>query len=440
MGEVVSSPFLRYYSRKDVQQRIVEVAQSREVGVRYPDGGFGKRPEVLQYPSEVLDLAKRGAVSFHMSEERWSDALQLRPGMSRGELDNLRIGFDLMFDIDCKFIEFSKRCVFLIEELLHREGIKHVHTKFTGSTGFHMGVNFEALPKLVEGREVKNLFPDMMRAAAEYVKEKIHRDLAASLLDISEWKEMADALGKPVEKLKDKDGRFNPFSVIDIDSVAISSRHMLRASYSINEKSGRASIPVTHIKNFDIRKAKWENVETNLGFLDKFEDGEAKNFLDNVFMHFYAKQSLQSNAGDLKMFPQKDFEIPKIAIKDPALFPPCVNLLLQGVKEDGRKRAIFVMINYLRQMGWSFEDIEVYLQEWNTRNYEKLREGYIRSQVSWFKKQNAAPRTPSCANESYMKGLGVCQPDGFCKFIKNPAQYTLKKIRRESEKKEKKSK
>ena len=425
---LMGDEFLRYYSRKDVQHRLVEAAQNREISVRYPDGGFGKRPDILQYENEVYNLARQGAVSFHFSQEKWSDPMQLKPGMSRQELQNLRIGFDIIFDIDCKFVEYSRRCALLIQELLKMEGIGNIHTKFTGSTGFHIGICFESFPAVIEGREVKTLFPEMMREAAEYVKEKIRNDLAAAILDVSEWREIADATGKEIVQLKNKEGRFNPFSVIDIDSVAISSRHMIRAPYSLNEKSGRVSIPIKSINNFNVRAALIQNVETSIGYLDAYEPGEAKNFLDNVFMHSYSKQQkkeIKEQAGLLKSF--KAFEVPKIAIKDEEKFPPCMKLLLQGVKDDGRKRAVFIMINFFLQLGWNLEDIESALLEWNKRNYEPLREGYIRSQVNWFRKQTTQARTPSCSNEAYMKGIGVCKPDGFCKFIKTPAHYTLKR-------------
>lgn len=435
----MGNPFLQYYRRKDVQQRIVESARGREMGVRYPDGGFGKRPEILQYPSEVFDLAKGGAVSFHMSQERWRDPMILRPGMSRKELDDLRSGFDIIFDIDCKFVDFSKACALLLQELLVKKGIKHVHAKFTGSTGFHVGIPFESFPSVIEGNETKKLFPEMMREAGEYVKEQMLRDLAAVLLDKSDWRDIADATGKKIEELKDKDGRFNPFAVIEIDSIAISSRHMIRSPYSINEKSGRVSIPVRGIKSFDVRQAKMENVDTSLGYLDAFEPGEAKNFLDDVFMRAYKLRASQERKEfSSTNVPLKVFEIPKIAIKDEGFFPPCVKLLLQGVPTDGRKRAVFILINFFRQLGWSFEELEAFLLEWNKKSYEPLRDGYIRSQMNWFKKQNADPRTPGCANESYMKGIGMCKPDGFCKMIKTPAHYALRKVRLQIAKKEKK--
>ncbi len=59
---------LRYYKRKEIQEAMVEHALNKEVGLRYGES-FGKRPDILMYPQEILELAKRGATSFHSSEE-----------------------------------------------------------------------------------------------------------------------------------------------------------------------------------------------------------------------------------------------------------------------------------------------------------------------------------------------------------------------------------
>ena len=80
---------LKFYARKDIQEEIAKLAKNRELAVRYSNGSFGKRPDVLQYPSDVLELARQGVSSFHFSEERWSDPLQLRSGMSKKHLDDL---------------------------------------------------------------------------------------------------------------------------------------------------------------------------------------------------------------------------------------------------------------------------------------------------------------------------------------------------------------
>jgi len=96
-----------YYSRKDVQKEIYEFSRKREVVPRYFEG-FGKRPDTLEFMGDVFSLVKRGATSFHCSEEIWEDPLEIKTGMSEKELNDLRTGWDFLIDIDCKYFEFAK--------------------------------------------------------------------------------------------------------------------------------------------------------------------------------------------------------------------------------------------------------------------------------------------------------------------------------------------
>ena len=108
--------------------------------------------------------------------------------------------------------------------------------------------------------------------------------------------------------------------------------------------------------------------------------------------------------------------------------------------EDGKKRGVFIIMNFLGKVGWSKEEINSYLKAWNKdRNPESLREVYIKGQMHSFKPGEKLP--PNCANESYYQGLNICEPDGICKRIKNPVNYTLFRWRmwlRQKEEEEKK--
>ena len=57
----------------------------------------------------------------------------------------------------------------------------------------------------------------------------------------------------------------------------------------------------------------------------------------------------------------------------------------QYVIEDGRKRAIFALTNFLVSVGWDYDMIEKKLKEWNERNPEPLREVYINGQIRYHK-------------------------------------------------------
>ena len=95
--------YLRFYSRKDVQKEILKTAKDREVAFKFGDKGFGKRPDILQFEGDIFEMAKQGVTSFHFSEERWSNPLDLNTGMRRKDLDELRSGWDLILDIDGPF-------------------------------------------------------------------------------------------------------------------------------------------------------------------------------------------------------------------------------------------------------------------------------------------------------------------------------------------------
>ena len=101
---------------------------------------------------------------------------------------------------------------------------------------------------------------------------------------------------------------------------------------------------------------------------------------------------------------------------------------LKAKQEDGRKRTIFILINFLRHVGWDFAEIEKLLLAWNAQNEKSLPEAYLRSQVNWAKNQGIR-LPPNCDNPNYYTNpdLNICTPDNFCKKIKNPVNYAKRK-------------
>ena len=63
------------------------------------------------------------------------------------------------------------------------------------------------------------------------------------------------------------------------------------------------------------------------------------------------------------------------------LFPPCMKLILNGL-EDGRKRALFSLINFYKNFDMDWKDLEFKIYEWNSKNKPPLKKGYIKSQLS----------------------------------------------------------
>ena len=155
---------LKYYKREDVQKAIVDCARDREVSVKYGEKGFGKRPDIMKYPSDIIEFAKKGVTSFHCSEERWNRILDLHPEMRREELDKNRKAWDLVLDIDCPFWELSKIITYLFIEALQEHGIKNISVKFSGNKGFHIGVPYEVFPEVFQGKPLSTFFPEAPRS------------------------------------------------------------------------------------------------------------------------------------------------------------------------------------------------------------------------------------------------------------------------------------
>ncbi len=429
---------IKYYSRKDIQKEILKLAKNREISVMYGKDKFGKRPDVLEYENDILELVKNGATSFHASEERWQNPLLLKPGMTKKQLDDLRIGWDFIMDIDTKFLEFSKITTKLIVDALKFHDIKNFSVKFSGGSGFHIGIPFETFPKEVNNQKINLFFPEGIRIIANYIKNVIEEYLREKILNLSSLQEISKALNKPKKDFI-KNKQFDPFSVVDIDSILISSRHMFRMPYSINEKTNLVSIPINpeETKNFKLSKAKIKNIKTNITFLDTSEIKypEATHLLQQAIAF-----NIETNKKTMQKPKKSQLTMLHKHVITKDFFPPCILKILKGIKEDGRKRSIFILVNFLKYMGWDLEKIQTLLLEWNKKNYEQLREGYIRSQINWHKKQHQTILPPNCSNDMYYRNLAICNPDNWCKKIKNPVNYTNRKLSVLKENKPKKSK
>jgi len=240
-------------------------------------------------------------------------------------------------------------------------------------------------------------------------------------------------MGKPVELMykTDSEGKkvFNPFSVLEIDTILISSRHLYRAAYSLNEKTGFVSIVIKpeHLKQFHPAWAKPERVLPSQ-FLKKPEKNEAKElFIQALDWNSRQQASMIRKEQEVKQRAQIR-EVIKITKFSDEIYPPCIKKILEGMKHDGRKRALFVLLGYFRNIGMDPADIETKLLEWNKKNYQPLRENYIKTQVNWFKRQEKR-LPPNCALQAYYKDMGMCMPDALCRKIKNPVNYTMVKAR-----------
>ncbi len=164
-----------YYSNPKVREYLAAFAADREVVPRYFEG-FGKRPDTLHYPSDVMGSVLNGATSFHASEELWKDPLQLHSEMAQEEMHELRKSWDLLIDIDSPFLDCSRIAARLILAALEHHGIRNYGIKFSGSKGFHLIVSGEAFPAEYDGQETRKMFPVWPRAISEYLMHFIRSD------------------------------------------------------------------------------------------------------------------------------------------------------------------------------------------------------------------------------------------------------------------------
>jgi DNA primase catalytic subunit len=493
---------LSFYNRKDVQEAMVKNAVNREVAVRYSEG-FGKRPDILKYPNEVLDLVKNNATSFHASEELWENPLMISQDMKKKDIEKLRIGWDLVLDIDSPYWKISKITAWLIIRGLKDFNIKSISVKFSGNKGFHIGVPFSSFPESYKGKDTKNLFPEAPRNIAtyllEYITDKyikvesnndiIFGDSLKKKFKIS-YHKLQELTGKDIKDLtknfcskcnkeikdtkkekkveficpkcdssiktaediqfqlcpkckvhmdkkelerlslcdcgsNDYFRKFQPLSIIEVDTILISSRHLFRMPYSMHEKSGLVSVPFNpeKILLFEKKFANPEIVKVSKHrFLEQTtKKDEAKELLEKAMEYAEKKENREKQIEKNNIsFEALQESIPEV------LFPPCIEKMLKGL-EDGKKRSVFILINFLKCVGWDYDRIEKRIREWNKKNPEPLKETLITGQLRYHKRNKDKILPPNCSNKMYYIDMQICMPDSFCKKIKNPVNYAILK-------------
>ncbi|MBR9699274.1 hypothetical protein GOV09_02370 [Candidatus Woesearchaeota archaeon] len=477
------------YVKKDIQQAMVENARNREIAIRYGNH-FGKRPDIITYPDEVLDLIKQGATSFHASEELWENPKLIVSDMRPADVAKLRKGWDLILDIDSPVWKISKITAWLIIQALKDFGISSISVKFSGNKGFHIGVPFEAFPETYREQKTKDLFPDAPRRIATFLLDYINQTYIAvkeNQIVFGEglkrrfrvpYEKLLKVTGKSMEKLtfrhcskcrkkidvkterkvefycpkcsnsiKSEDKQFekcpkckilmekfegkkslcscgsnesyimfNPSSIIEVDTILISSRHLFRMPYSMHEKSGLVSIPFNpdKILEFEKKYARPEIIKVSKHIFidrDKTERNEASMLLGKALAFSDQKEEVKI---------KKEYEEVGEAVPE-TLFPPTIKKMLEGL-EDGRKRALFILINFLKCVGWSHDLIEKRIKEWNKKNKGPLKEQIIIGQLRYQKNKERVP--PPNYDKDYYSGIGITPAEEEMRF-KNPVRYAL---------------
>lgn len=418
-----------WYSREAVQKAIVEVASNREVTCVFGDSSFGKRPDVIRYPADILQAVSQGTIAFHASVEKWGQPMKLDVGMTKQDLDNLRIGWDIFIDPDVNDFEIAKMTTSQIVEALKDHGVSNYFVKFSGGKGFHIGIPFESLPEKINFQPTSKQYPEMLQKIIEYIKWYVKDLLKEEILALDTPVNISQRIGKPLKDITNEEG-IDPFKIVSMD--IFSSRHLFRLPYSLHEKNMLVSLPLKpeNIKKFEKEQALPEKVKIEEKFLipkTRLHDAEA---LAIEALDWSTRYKVEEK---VEIPIQKKFE--KVKFMQEQLFPPCITQILQGLP-DGKKRSVFILVNFLKNMGWDLEKIEKRLIEWNEKNYPPLRTNYLRTQLRWHFRQDRNLLPPNCDNVNFYQDMKVCNPDSICKagteriVIKNPVNYPFRKLKR----------
>ncbi|MBU1252692.1 MAG: hypothetical protein KJ905_02875 [Nanoarchaeota archaeon] len=408
-----------YYSRPEVRKAIFQFSQNREIVPRYFEG-FGKRPDSLQYPGDVFQMVKKGATSFHCSEEIWNDPLEIQTGMPAKQLNSLRTGWDLLLDIDSKYLDYSKVLAEIIIKILKFYGIKNIGIKFSGSKGFHIIIPAKAFPEEINGIKTSEMFPEWPRIITQFIMDVSNKELIEKVTHLT--KESA-GFSKYVRDFE------APKEVVP-DLVLVSSRHLFRMPYSLHEKTSLASavldadsVGLFHPRDADPLKVKIIN------FMPESEAGEASELLREA-LDWHKNRSLEEKKDSPVEFsrtgnvPKGDFTPMKITNLSEDLIPPTIKKILAGVS-DGRKRSVFVIINFFRAIGLEKREIESRLEDWNKKNEVPLKEGYIKTQMDWSYRNKII--LPPNYDKDYYKGIGIPPTEEELRF-KNPVSFVSRKV------------
>ncbi len=472
-----------YYSRLDVQKAIFEFCKNRETIPRYFEG-FGKRPDSFEYKGDIFELVKKGATSLHCSEEIWQDPMKIFTGMNEEQANELRIGWDLLIDLDCKWFDYSKLAAKAIIETLKRHKIKNIGIKFSGSKGFHIIIPWKAFPKEINGVKTSSIFPELPRKVVAYIRNysrkimeeilpedfykqfknvKLKRGhkckncgeiaeeiqevkfkcLSCGIMELRKFsiseeipkQEKCYSCRRPFEitltkkilncnKCPGREGfekiiTEDLFELMGLDLVLVSPRHLFRAPYSLHEKTSLASVVLdpNKIMDFDMKDADPMKAKIK-DFTPNVEEEEAKELLVQAL-----DWHKDNNPEEDEKRTTRDFKTIKISNLSEDNLPPCIKKILGGLS-DGRQRSVFVLISLFRSIGMDRDELEKRMYEWNEKNTPPLKTGIIKNQLTVaYKGKPLMP--PNC--KEYYQGIGVCNPDNFCRMIKNPVNYVVRK-------------
>src|SRR3989344_2565749 len=407
---------LEYYSNGRIIDELVKNAKGREVAGALWDGRFDQRPNILQYPSDVVQMARKGVNSFHYSVEHWSNPMAL----TNENYQKLRTGRDMIIDIDSKLgLDESKLAAELICNLLRKYNITP-GVKFSGRRGFHICIPWGLFPNELDYKALEKMYPEVPRIIAGFVRDKIRDELLHELVK-------SRGAGTLIESIGDA-SELDPFYFVEVEKDW-GNRHMFRAPYSFNEKTWLVSVPIEQndLSGFDTKDAEFNKVlSKKRPEFFRGEPGEANDLITEAMdWHAAQKKEVKVEKKRLVTFDRKISE---------EHFQPWVKAMLGGLG-DGKKRSLFTLINFLKMMNWTRDEIAAKVLEWNAKNRPPLPQSIVLGQLRYAERRETAPPA-NCTNAAYYIDIGLCRPDAVCTrggsgiTIKNPIAYPFRIMKR----------
>jgi len=223
----------------------------------------------------------------------------------------------------------------------------------------------------------------------------------------------------------------DPFKVVTVD--VFGSRHLFRMPYSLNENTMLVSLPlkIEEIDSFEKEQAEIKKVKVEESFLKVLTKEDATALVVEA-LDWYDKNHKEEKSIVVNVPKRPVSRKSKIPEE---FFPPCIKKILGGLS-DGRKRAIFILVTFLRNMNWSLEEIEKKIYEWNEKNKPPLRGNYLRTQLRWHFRQDRNLLPPNCDSKNFYEDMGLKDACQECLKlgIKNPINYPFAVLKRKKKK------
>jgi len=205
-----------------------------------------------------------------------------------------------------------------------------------------------------------------------------------------------------------------------VDVILVSSRHLFRAPYSLHEKTAFASIPIekNEIESFKPSDADPLKIKEIKSFMPEVIEGEARELL---LESLNWGEENKPKEEEKKKYEGGPIDMKGLTITED-MFPPVIKNILKGIKKDGRKRALSLLLAFFTSLELPEDFIVEKINEWNKKNYQPIKEGYIKAQISWSLKNK---RLPPNYDKPIYKEFGIHGPPE--PGMKNPINYTIKK-------------